>query len=79
LAHIDSSLIWIGRLKVEWVVRLTTSKVATIPNDVTHITIFSSLQNLTMIVLYKNVLFVLVGPSRKNVVPFCSIIDVKTS
>ncbi len=79
LAHIESSLIWIGSLKVKWVVRLTTSKNATILDDVTHITIFSSLQNLTMIVLYINVLFVLASPLRKNVVPLCLIIDVKTS
>jgi hypothetical protein len=73
LAHVESSLIWIGSLKVEWAVRLT-NKNATIPDDVTHI-----IQNLIMIVLYTNVLFIPVGPSRKNVVPFYSIIDVKTS
>jgi hypothetical protein len=58
---------------------LSTSKNATIPNDITHITIFFQLQNLIMIMLYKNVLFVPAGPSRKNVVPLCSIIDVKAS
>jgi hypothetical protein len=55
-----------------------TNKSATIPNDVTHIIIFFSLQNLTMIVLYKKKLFVPTSPSKKNVVPLCSFIDVKT-
>ncbi len=73
-----SSLIWIGSLKVEWAICLT-SKSATIPDDITHITIFFSLQNLIVIVLYKNVSFVLACPLKKNVVPLCSIIDVKTS
>jgi hypothetical protein len=59
--------------------RLTTCKSVAIPNDVMHIIIFSSLQSLTMIVLYNNVLFVLVGSSRKNVVLLCSLIDVKNS
>jgi hypothetical protein len=58
MAHIESSLIWIGSLKVEWVVHPTSSKSPSIPYDVTHITIFSSLHNLAAIVLYKDILFV---------------------
>jgi hypothetical protein len=79
MAHIESSLIWIGSLKVEWEVCPTSSKSAAIPYDVTHITIFSSLQSLTTIMLYKKVLPVPASPSRKNVVPLCSFTDVKTS
>jgi hypothetical protein len=67
-------LIWIGSLKVEWAVRPTSSKSASIPNDVMHITIFSSLWSLVAIMLYKDVLPILANLSRKNVIPLCSFI-----
>jgi hypothetical protein len=62
MAHIEFSLIWIGSLKVKWVVCPTSSKSAAIPYDLTHITIFSSGRNLTAIMFYKNVLTILNSP-----------------
>ncbi len=40
-AHIESSLIWFGSLKVECAIHPPLSKRAPIPNDATHMTIFS--------------------------------------
>lgn len=49
--HIEWLMIWIGRLKVECVVHLTSIKRISIPKDTTHITFCPWAQNLTTIVL----------------------------